>query len=80
MIREIREELDVDIELESMHNIDTFVAESHGAKTGIPVQMTCYKADYLGNLKASNQIEEIAWLNTKDVNPKSPVDKKYSHA
>jgi hypothetical protein len=38
--------------------------------------MTCYKAKYIGTLKANNEIEEIKWLNYKDLNIISEVDKK----
>lgn len=59
-----------------LYTLDTFIPQTHGAKKGILVQMTCYTADYLSDLKTSNEIEEIGWLNTKDMNRISPVDKK----
>lgn len=37
--------------------------------------MTCYKANYIGNVKENNEIEEIRWLNYKDLNIISEVDK-----
>jgi 8-oxo-dGTP diphosphatase len=38
--------------------------------------MTCYKAKYIGHLKANSEIEEIRWLNYSDLGIISEVDKK----
>jgi len=38
--------------------------------------MTCYTAEYDGVLKPKSEIEEIKWLNYKDLNIISEVDKK----
>jgi len=42
---------------------------------GAIVKMTCYKADYTGQLKADSEIEEIKWLNYSDKGKISEVDK-----
>ena len=76
LIREISEELDVKIIKESIKYFGTFRAESDGAKEGVIVKMTCYKAEYEGVLKASSEIEEIQWLNYQDLEIISAVDKK----
>ena len=76
LIREISEELSVDILPNTAEYIGTFSAQSDGAKEGITVIMTCYKAAYFGNLKANNEIEEIKWLNYNDLEIVSEVDKK----
>ncbi len=75
LIREIQEELSVKIISESIEYIGTFKAQSDGAIEGVIVKMTCYKANYIGNLKENNEIEEIKWLNYKDLNIISEVDK-----
>jgi len=75
LIREIREELNVEIIPKSVEYIGTFKAQSDGAAKGIIVKMTCYKADYNGIPKESNEIEEIKWLNYKDLDIISEVDK-----
>jgi 8-oxo-dGTP diphosphatase len=67
--------LSVDILLGSIKYVGTFTAQSDGDKEGINVKMTCYKADYLGVLKKSNEIEEIRWLNYDDLELISEVDK-----
>jgi 8-oxo-dGTP pyrophosphatase MutT (NUDIX family) len=83
LIREIGEELSVKIINESIKYIGTFKAVADGATDGTVVKMTCYEANYIGNLKANNEIEEIKWLNYKDINIVSEVDKlifKYLHS
>ena len=76
LIREISEELSVDIVPNTATYIGTFSAQSDGSAEGILVIMTCYKAEYSGNLKPSNEIEEIRWLNYNDLEIISEVDKK----
>ena len=75
LIREIKEELSVEIIKESIEYVGTFKAQSDGAKKGIIVKMTCYKANYKGDLIADNEIEEIRWLNFNDLELISEVDK-----
>lgn len=75
LVREIQEELNVEIIPKSVEYIGTFKAQSDGAAKGIMVKMTCYKADYNGIPQESNEIEEIKWLNYKDLDIISEVDK-----
>ena len=75
LIREIKEELSVDIIKESIEYVGTFKAQSDGAKEGIIVKMTCYQANYIGDLKEDNEIEEIRWLNFNDLEIISEVDR-----
>jgi 8-oxo-dGTP pyrophosphatase MutT (NUDIX family) len=76
LVREILEELTVKIKTNTIEYVGTFKAQSDGAKDGILVKMTCYKAEYGGVLKPANEIEEIKWLNYKDLEIVSEVDKK----
>jgi 8-oxo-dGTP pyrophosphatase MutT (NUDIX family) len=76
LIREIAEELNVLITPNTAIHIGNFSAQSDGAKEGIEVLMTCYKATYTGQLKASSEIEEIRWLSYSDLDIVSEVDKK----
>lgn len=66
LIREVKEELDVSIRKDTIQYYNTFKAQADGKAEGIIVKMTCYMAQYEGVLKPSSEIEEIAWLNTKD--------------
>ena len=76
LVREVKEELDVHIIRETISYLGTFQAQSDGASKGVIVKMTCYTADYNGNLTASSEIEELRWLDTSDLNIISEVDKK----
>ncbi len=76
LVREVLEELSVNIKTGTICYMGTFKAQSDGARAGILIKMTCYKADYKGDLKASSEIEEIKWLSYKDLDMISEVDKK----
>lgn len=76
LVREIAEELNVRIDKNTMDYVGTFKAQSDGAKEGVIVKMTCYKAQYEGTIEPTSEIEEIKWLNYKDLDIISEVDKK----
>lgn len=75
LVREIKEELTVDIIVESVKPYGVFEAQAHGKAEGIVVKMTCYTADFIGKLQANSEIAEIVWLTYKDIDKISPVDK-----
>ncbi|MCF6140837.1 NUDIX domain-containing protein [Flavobacterium sp. K77] len=74
LVREIKEELNVVINQQSINYFGTFKAQAHGHASNILVQMICYKADYSGNLQASSEIEEVKWLQYSDREHISAVD------
>ncbi len=76
LIREILEELNISIITDTITYIGTFKAQADNHKEGIIVRMTCYGADYEGTIEAKNEIDEIRWLNYKDIDLVSEVDKK----
>lgn len=73
--REIREELSVEIKEESVKYYGTFEAQAHGKAEGILVKMTCYTAEWDGEIAPSAEIQEIRWLSYSDIDIVSPVDK-----
>ncbi|WP_407482820.1 NUDIX hydrolase [Elizabethkingia meningoseptica] len=75
LVREINEELSVTIDNKTLNYIGTFEAQAHGHEEGILVKMTCYAAEYSGELKASSEIEEMKWLKYSDKDKISEVDK-----
>ncbi|QTE74052.1 NUDIX domain-containing protein [Clostridiales bacterium FE2010] len=75
LVREVKEELSVDIIESSAKFYGVFEAQAHGKAEGIIVKMTCYTAEYAGELKADSEIAEIVWLTTADIESVSPVDK-----
>lgn len=66
LIREIREELSVEIQPETIAEFGTFEAPAHGKEEGVLVRMTCLTADYTGVLAPASEIEELAWLTSED--------------
>ncbi|MFC3990043.1 NUDIX hydrolase [Actinoplanes siamensis] len=75
LVREIHEELSVQIDASSVVHLGAFEAQAHGHSAGVTVRMTCYTAGYTGELTASNEIAEIIWLTMRDRERVSPVDK-----
>lgn len=75
LIREISEELSVELIEDSLKYVGTFEAQADGHETGVIVRMTCYTGQYVGKLNPASEIEEIAWLDINDKNKISAVDK-----
>jgi len=76
LIREVKEELSVDIIPNTIEYYGIFTAQADGKKEGVAVRMTCYKAKYEKTLKPANEIEVIDWLEFKDIEMVAAVDKK----
>ena len=74
LIREIKEELDVDVMPGTIEYYGKFEAQAHGKDEGVLVQMTCYTAKYDGELKPSSEVEEIVWFGYNDKEKTSMVD------
>lgn len=75
LIRECKEELEIDIKKDTIKYYGTFEAQAHGKTEGILVKMTCYTANFEGEFRASSEIQEIRWLDYSDLDKISPVDK-----
>jgi 8-oxo-dGTP diphosphatase len=75
LIREIREELSVELVPDSLKLAEVFEAQAHGKAEGVVVRMTCYWANYSGSLSADNEIADIVWLDYSGREKSSPVDK-----
>lgn len=63
LVREIKEELSVDLTPESIAYAETFSAQAHDKPEGEQVKVTCYYADYIGELKETSEIEELRWVS-----------------
>jgi 8-oxo-dGTP diphosphatase len=66
LVREITEELTVILLPETVRHMATYEAAE--------VRMSCYTADYRGNLTASSEIGELAWFSYADRGRVPPVD------
>lgn len=71
--REILEELSVHINQDTISHFGNFEAEAHGKETGVIVRMSCYTADFHGELRPASEIEEMTWLTYNDRNRVSAV-------
>lgn len=68
LIREVKEELSVDIKRDTIQYYGTFEAQADGKENGVIVKMTCYMAEYEGSLIPASEIEKMDWLDTSNMN------------
>jgi len=62
LVREVKEELSVDLDPVTIKKYGVFEAPAHGKPEGTFVQMTCYAAKYKGELHASSEIEKFDYF------------------
>lgn len=75
LLREIKEELSVDLISATIKYVDIFKAQAHEKPDGVMVKITCYLAEFTGEIQAASEIEEISWLTYEDKVKCSPVTK-----
>lgn len=63
LIREIKEEISVDLIADSIQYVGTFEAPADGEQCDTIVKLTCYFADFEGQLCAQSEIAEIAFID-----------------
>lgn len=63
LIREIKEEISVDLIPDSIKYAATFKAQADGENNDIIVKLTCYYADFQGELVPAAEIEEIQFID-----------------
>ena len=64
LCRECKEELTVDLVQDTIRPYGVFEAQAFGKTEGTMVRMTCYTADFAGDLNASEEVEELAWIDS----------------
>ncbi len=74
LIREVEEELTVKIILRTMKFYGSFEAQAHGKPEGTIVGMTCYTAEFEGEIKPSGEIQDIAYYTYAQRDIVGPVD------
>lgn len=74
LIREVKEELSVDLLEETIHKYGVFEAQAHGKPEGTVVRMTCYTAEYLGEIHQDSEIEQVEYFDYAQKAKTSPVD------
>jgi 8-oxo-dGTP diphosphatase len=65
LIREIKEELSVDIIPETIKYACAFKEQAHDKPSEIQVKITCYTAEFTGQIQANAEIEEVVWLTNE---------------
>ena len=76
LIREIKEEISVDLTPDSIKYAATLIAQADEKETGITVRLTCYFADYVGNIHPDAEIEEVRFLSYIEKNNTSFASKQ----
>lgn len=66
LIREVKEELSVNLKSSTITYFGVFTAQADAKFVDTIVKMTCYEADFSGEIQASAEIEEVRWLNFRD--------------
>ncbi len=73
LIREIKEELSIDLKPATISYAASFKAQAHDKPEGVLVKLSCYFAEFSGEIQASSEIEEVIWLSYADRVKCSPV-------
>jgi 8-oxo-dGTP pyrophosphatase MutT (NUDIX family) len=73
LVREIREELAVEIDPATLRYVAAFEAQADGKPDGVHVRVTCYRAEAAGAPTPSAEIEELRWLTFADRAACSPA-------
>ncbi|MBU0974582.1 NUDIX domain-containing protein [Patescibacteria group bacterium] len=74
LIREVEEELMVELIPDTIKKYGVFEAQAHGKPEGTVVRMTCYTAKYIGELKPDSEIDKIDYFDYSQKSKTSPVD------
>ncbi|HEY5833888.1 NUDIX hydrolase [Streptomyces sp.] len=74
LVREIKEELTVLLDPETVAYVGTYEAGVPGLPEDTVVRMSCYTGEYRGTLAPSSEIDEMAWFSYADRDLVPPVD------
>jgi len=74
LIREVKEELTVDLIPQTIKLYGAFEAQAHGKPEGTLVRMTCYTAKFQGNLTPSQEIATLDFFSYSQKYLTAPVD------
>ena len=66
LIREIKEELSVDVLLPTIQYYGTFEAQAYGKPEGTMVRITCYTGAFEGEIKPASEIAEVRYFTSAD--------------
>lgn len=63
LIREVKEELSVDLKPDTIIYCGTFEAQAHGKAAGTVVRMTCYMGKFDGELVPDSEVVELDYFS-----------------
>lgn len=66
LIREIKEELNVELIPKTLKFYQTFKSQAYAKKKGTRLNLICYWGEYCGKVKPSGEVVEIGWFTTYD--------------
>ncbi|VVA43267.1 Mismatch repair protein MutT protein [Candidatus Roizmanbacteria bacterium] len=66
LIREIKEEVKLDIDPKTVDFYGTFEAQAYGKDKGVIVRVHCYTASHTGNVQSSSEIDETAYFSHEE--------------
>ena len=66
LVREIKEEVGLTIDPQSVDFFGTFEAQAYGKDEGVMVRIHCYTASHKGTVKSNSEIEETAYFSNKE--------------
>lgn len=73
LIREINEEVSLQLTPTTIQYAGTFKAQAHGKPEGHLVKVTCYYSEFTGEIRANNEIEKLIWVDYGDKDKCSAV-------
>ena len=65
LMREAKEELSINLKPETIRLHGVFEAQAFGKPEGTIVRMTCYRADYTGEIVSDSEIEAVDYFSYK---------------
>jgi len=74
LIREVREELTVEMRPDTITYYETFAAQAHGKPEGVMVRMICYMAQFDGKLQVNSEIEKLDFFSYLQKSRTAAVD------
>lgn len=66
LVREIKEELSVDVVVPTLQYYGTFEAQAYAKPEGTMVRITCYTGSFEGEIKPASEIEEVKFFTSAD--------------
>lgn len=74
LTREIREELNISLNISDLKYLGVFKAQADYHKQGTVVKMSCYSCSFSGEIYPAQEVEEVAYLTYSERDKSSPVD------